>query len=87
MSAFCLCGLNLCTTHTQIFFSFNSCTMKQWRDDSSVALVILKGSGGKAFAAGGDVKGICKLKKVFYVVKYVNCSVIKGRLVLLYCFP
>ena len=46
--------------------------MKQWRDDSSVALVILKGSGGKAFAAGGDVKGISELKEsVFYVVKWV----------------
>ena len=29
-----------------------------WRDDAGVALVLLEGAGGKAFCAGGDVRGI-----------------------------
>jgi enoyl-CoA hydratase/carnithine racemase len=29
-----------------------------WRDDSAVKLVILEGAGGRAFCAGGDVKGV-----------------------------
>ena len=29
-----------------------------WKDDASVRLVILEGAGGKAFCAGGDVRGI-----------------------------
>ncbi len=30
--------------------------LKEWRADDGVGLVILKGSGGKAFCAGGDIK-------------------------------
>ena len=29
-----------------------------WRDDGAVKLVLLEGAGGKAFCAGGDVRGI-----------------------------
>jgi enoyl-CoA hydratase/carnithine racemase len=29
-----------------------------WRDDAAVRLVLLEGAGGKAFCAGGDVRGI-----------------------------
>jgi enoyl-CoA hydratase/carnithine racemase len=29
-----------------------------WRDDPAVRLVVLEGAGGKAFCAGGDVRGI-----------------------------
>ena len=29
-----------------------------WKDDAGVRLVILEGAGGKAFCAGGDVRGI-----------------------------
>jgi hypothetical protein len=29
-----------------------------WRDDAAVKLVLLEGAGGKAFCAGGDVRGI-----------------------------
>jgi len=29
-----------------------------WRDDAAVELVLLEGAGGKAFCAGGDVRGI-----------------------------
>ncbi|GAA0568996.1 enoyl-CoA hydratase/isomerase family protein [Craurococcus roseus] len=29
-----------------------------WRDDAGVKLVLLEGAGGKAFCAGGDVRGI-----------------------------
>jgi enoyl-CoA hydratase/carnithine racemase len=29
-----------------------------WRDDDAVKLVLLEGAGGKAFGAGGDVRGI-----------------------------
>jgi enoyl-CoA hydratase/carnithine racemase len=30
----------------------------QWKDDAAVKLVLLEGAGGKAFCAGGDVRGI-----------------------------
>ena len=29
-----------------------------WRDDASVGLALLEGAGGKAFCAGGDIRGI-----------------------------
>src|SRR3546814_9053620 len=29
-----------------------------WRDDDAIALVVLKGAGGKAFCAGGDLHGL-----------------------------
>src|SRR5215218_6255181 len=29
-----------------------------WRDDAAVKLVVLEGAGGKAFCAGGDIRGL-----------------------------
>lgn len=33
------------------------CVLKAWEKDHSVKLIIIKGAGGKAFCAGGDIKG------------------------------
>jgi len=30
---------------------------KAWDDDDDVQMIIVKGAGGKAFCAGGDVRG------------------------------
>src|SRR5215213_11301850 len=29
-----------------------------WRDDAAVKLAVLEGAGGKAFCAGGDIRGL-----------------------------
>ncbi|XP_061858466.1 3-hydroxyisobutyryl-CoA hydrolase, mitochondrial isoform X2 [Colius striatus] len=34
--------------------------IKTWEQDPETFLIIIKGSGGKAFCAGGDIKGTCK---------------------------
>ena len=38
------------------------CTLRQWLDewekDDSIAMVVLRGAGGKAFCAGGDVRAL-----------------------------
>lgn len=31
--------------------------MQTWEDDKETAIVIIKGAGGKAFCAGGDIRG------------------------------
>lgn len=31
--------------------------MQAWEDDKETAIVIIKGVGGKAFCAGGDIRG------------------------------
>lgn len=38
--------------------------LKEWCADSSTSLVIMKGSGGKAFCAGGDIKAVTEAGKV-----------------------
>ncbi|KAF6037230.1 hypothetical protein EB796_004467 [Bugula neritina] len=35
--------------------------LKVWQQEKSVSLVIIKGAGGKAFSAGGDIKGLVSL--------------------------
>ncbi|GMR49677.1 hypothetical protein PMAYCL1PPCAC_19872, partial [Pristionchus mayeri] len=34
--------------------------LKKWNNDERVSLVIVKGAGGKAFCAGGDVRAVCE---------------------------
>ena len=37
-------------------------TLKEWRDDNNVVLVIIEGEGEKAFCAGGDMRALYDLK-------------------------
>uniref|UniRef100_A0A8C6R5D4 3-hydroxyisobutyryl-CoA hydrolase n=1 Tax=Nannospalax galili TaxID=1026970 RepID=A0A8C6R5D4_NANGA len=37
--------------------------LKKWEQDPETFLIIIKGSGGKAFCAGGDIKAISEAKK------------------------
>ena len=46
--------------------------LKSWETDNSMKLVIIKGSGDKAFCAGGDVK--CIENFVFFVLTFVYIS-------------
>ena len=36
---------------------FLMCLMQKWQVDEEAAIVIIKGAGGKAFCAGGDIRG------------------------------
>ncbi|XP_077473137.1 3-hydroxyisobutyryl-CoA hydrolase, mitochondrial [Stigmatopora argus] len=52
--------------------------LKEWETDSDTDLVIIKGSGGKAFCAGGDIRAITEagkvgdpLAKVFFREEYI----------------
>ncbi|XP_031223275.1 3-hydroxyisobutyryl-CoA hydrolase, mitochondrial isoform X4 [Mastomys coucha] len=38
--------------------------LKKWEQDPDTFLIIIKGAGGKAFCAGGDIKAISEAKKV-----------------------
>ncbi|XP_060784998.1 3-hydroxyisobutyryl-CoA hydrolase, mitochondrial isoform X2 [Neoarius graeffei] len=51
--------------------------LKKWENDSETALVLIKGTGDKAFCAGGDIKGLQEagkagdsLRKVFFHEEY-----------------
>lgn len=37
--------------------------MQEWENDPHTTMVIMKGAGGKAFCAGGDIRGKKKKKK------------------------
>ena len=39
--------------------------LRKWETDSSMRLVIIKGTGDKAFCAGGDVKGRSQILILF----------------------
>ena len=41
-------------------FDFNDrlYSPQEWEKDPNVALVVIKGAGGKAFCAGGDIRGL-----------------------------
>ncbi|XP_077584491.1 3-hydroxyisobutyryl-CoA hydrolase, mitochondrial [Stigmatopora nigra] len=52
--------------------------LKEWETDNDTDLVIIKGSGGKAFCAGGDIRAITEagkvgdpLAKVFFREEYI----------------
>ncbi|XP_061648554.1 3-hydroxyisobutyryl-CoA hydrolase, mitochondrial [Phyllopteryx taeniolatus] len=52
--------------------------LKKWESDSDTDLVIIKGAGGKAFCAGGDIRAITEagkvgdpLAKVFFREEYI----------------
>ena len=52
--------------------------VKQWKTDSAVSLVTLRGAGGKAFCAGGDVVAMAKergtdgtLRRDFFREEYI----------------
>ena len=34
------------------------CALNEWRDDPAVHAVVIEGAGGKAFCAGGDIRGL-----------------------------
>src|SRR3546814_15090272 len=34
--------------------------LRQWEDDTQIAMVVLRGAGDRAFCAGGDLHGIYK---------------------------
>ncbi|TSW62343.1 3-hydroxyisobutyryl-CoA hydrolase, mitochondrial [Bagarius yarrelli] len=34
--------------------------LKKWEEDPETDMVIIKGAGGKAFCAGGDIRGTCR---------------------------
>ncbi|KAA8588375.1 hypothetical protein FQN60_001569 [Etheostoma spectabile] len=34
--------------------------LKKWENDNETAIVIIRGAGGKAFCAGGDIRGTCR---------------------------
>ena len=36
--------------------------LARWRDDPTVAAVVLRGAGARAFCAGGDVRSVCRAK-------------------------
>ncbi|TNN38939.1 3-hydroxyisobutyryl-CoA hydrolase, mitochondrial [Liparis tanakae] len=36
----------------------------KWADDNETAIVIIKGAGGKAFCAGGDIRAVTEAGKV-----------------------
>lgn len=62
--AACSCFYVLC-----LFF------VQKWENDSETDLVIIKGAGGKAFCAGGDIRGIKKKKTLpRYTLKYDNTT-------------
>lgn len=51
--------------------------MQTWEDDKDTAMVIIKGAGGKAFCAGGDIRGeqltrVCVC--VYRTGRAVKCS-------------
>ena len=37
--------------------------LKEWKNDSSVKMIVLEGAGDKAFCAGGDVRAVYEAKK------------------------
>ncbi|MCJ8732879.1 hypothetical protein PDJAM_G00216820, partial [Pangasius djambal] len=37
--------------------------LKKWQNDSETGLVIIKGAGGKAFCAGGDIRAVTEAGK------------------------
>uniref|UniRef100_A0A3Q3D7Y0 3-hydroxyisobutyryl-CoA hydrolase n=1 Tax=Hippocampus comes TaxID=109280 RepID=A0A3Q3D7Y0_HIPCM len=41
--------------------------LKKWESDSDTDLVIIKGAGGKAFCAGGDVRGTCRKPFIAFI--------------------
>ncbi|XP_078084723.1 3-hydroxyisobutyryl-CoA hydrolase, mitochondrial isoform X2 [Mustelus asterias] len=38
--------------------------LKKWEQDDEISLVIIKGAGGKAFCAGGDIRAVTEAGKV-----------------------
>lgn len=42
---------------SKIFLLHLFLEMQTWEDDKETAIVIIKGAGGKAFCAGGDIRG------------------------------
>ncbi|XP_005324431.2 3-hydroxyisobutyryl-CoA hydrolase, mitochondrial isoform X1 [Ictidomys tridecemlineatus] len=52
--------------------------LKKWEQDSETSLIIIKGAGGKAFCAGGDIRAISdaikakqKLAELFFKEEYI----------------
>lgn len=41
----------------RILWSFFFFFLQKWEDDEETGMVIIKGAGGKAFCAGGDIRG------------------------------
>lgn len=37
----------------------HSSGLQKWEKDPETSIVIIKGTGGKAFCAGGDIRGKC----------------------------
>lgn len=63
--------LFLCIVSFVVFVFF----VQKWENDSETDLVIIKGAGGKAFCAGGDIRGIKKKKTLpRYTLKYDNTT-------------
>ncbi|CAH6791610.1 Hibch [Phodopus roborovskii] len=59
--------------------------LKKWEQDSETFLIIIKGAGGKAFCAGGDIKAISEAKKTrqsltqdFFREEYILNNAIVG---------
>lgn len=53
--------------------------MQEWENDPHTTMVIMKGAGGKAFCAGGDIRGKKKEEKrrktlLFRIYTLVFCG-------------
>ena len=50
--------LNACPTKKASLKQLLYCYyLKKWEEDPTLRMVIIKGEGGKAFCAGGDIRG------------------------------